>query len=226
MPETRAVCEALTKTYAVAGGAPVTALQELAADFVAGELTVVAGPSGSGKSTLLRLLACLDRPDGGAVRIDGRDTTRMSSAARRRLRRRRIGYLFQQPSANRIDYLTAREHLLLAARLRGTGAADADRLLDAFGLDGRADHRPAQLSGGEQQRLGVAFAGIGDPALLVCDEPTAQLDHVAGARVIDALRRLATAGGCVVVSSHDPAVVERADRVVRVEHGRVVEAAP
>lgn len=222
MPEPRATCSSLTKRYAIAGSAPVTALHDVAAEFLPGEVTVVAGPSGSGKSTLLRLLACLDRPDSGALLVDGRDTTRMSAAARRRLRRRRIGYLFQQPSANLIDYLTAREHLQLAARLRGTGAGDVDRLLDALGLAGRADHRPAQLSGGEQQRLGVAFAGIGDPALLVCDEPTAQLDHVAGGHVVDALRRLADDGGCVVVSSHDPAVVDRADRVVRVEHGRVV----
>lgn len=222
-PEPRASCLGLTKTYAVRAGAAsstVTALADAQATFAPGALTVIAGPSGSGKSTLLRLLACLDRPDSGSVHIDGVETTALPARVRRRLRRERIGYLFQQPSANLVDYLAAGEHLRLAARLRGRGRHDGGRLLDLLGLAARADHRPAQLSGGEQQRLGVAFAALGDPALLLCDEPTAQLDHAAGDLVVEALRRLADAGGCVVVASHDAAVVERADRVVRVEHGR------
>ena len=225
-PEQRASCAGVTKTYAVHAGtasSSVTALAEAQASFVAGALTVIAGPSGSGKSTLLRLLACLDRPDSGSVRIDGVEATALSARSRRRLRRERIGYLFQHPAANLIDYLTAAEHRRLAARLRRRGHNEGPRLLELFGLADRAGHRPVQLSGGEQQRLGVAFAALGDPALLLCDEPTAQLDHAAGDLVVEALRRLADAGGCVVVASHDPALITRADHVLRVEHGRTSE---
>jgi ABC-type lipoprotein export system ATPase subunit len=212
----------VVRTYSGATGG-VRALDGVSAAFEAGLFTVVAGPSGSGKSTLLRVAALLDKPQDGLVGFNGRDVTRASARARRALRRRHIGYMFQQPADNLLDYLEAREHVSLGAKIRSDGEKPADHeTLDFLGLAERVTHRPVQLSGGEQQRLAVAFADAGGPLLLVADEPTAALDHVAGARVLEALVALARRGLTVVASSHDPTVIEAADRVVRIAHGRVV----
>jgi ABC-type lipoprotein export system ATPase subunit len=203
----------------------VRALDGVSAEFPPGTFTVVAGPSGSGKSTLLRVAALLDRPDEGLVGFAGRNVTTASTRARRRLRRRHIGYMFQQPADNLLDYLDAVEHVRLGGRLRtgGDTAADFDGL-ELLGIADRSTHRPAQLSGGEQQRLAFAFAVAGDPRVLIADEPTAALDHVAGARVLEALVTLSRRGLTVVASSHDPAVVRAADRVLRIAHGKVETA--
>jgi ABC-type lipoprotein export system ATPase subunit len=191
-----------------------------------GTLTALVGPSGSGKSTLLRLLGCLDRPDDGRIEIDGTDVARLSRSGRVRMRRRRLGFMYQSPPDNLMGYLTVREHLELGARLRGLRKRDAqvDALLSRLGLAERARHRPAQLSGGEQQRVAIAFAAIGPPALLVADEPTGQLDHTTVDSVLDAFAALAAAGMTVVAATHDPAVARRADRVVQMRDG-VVESA-
>jgi ABC-type lipoprotein export system ATPase subunit len=211
----------VVRTYSGATGG-VRALDGVSARFEAGLFTVVAGPSGSGKSTMLRVAALLDKPQEGLVGFNGRDVTRASARRRRALRRRHIGYMFQQPADNLLDYLDAREHVRLGGRLRSddenAGALDT---LESLGLAERVTHRPVQLSGGEQQRLAFAFAVAGGPQLLVADEPTAALDHVAGARVLEALIALARRGLTVVASSHDPTVIEAADRVVRIAHGRV-----
>src|SRR5690606_17707893 len=140
----------------------------------------------SGKSTLLRLLACVDRPDTGSIRIAGTDVSRLSRAARTRLRRTQIGLLHQSPPANLLEYLTVREHLELGAALRGRSRQDPQipQLLTRLGLADRAGHLPRQLSGGEQQRTGIAFAAVGPPALLVADEPTGQLDHRTAVEVL------------------------------------------
>ncbi len=217
----------VVRTYSGATGG-VRALDGVSARFEAGLLTVVAGPSGSGKSTLLRVAALLDKPQEGLVGFNGRDVTLASARRRRGLRRKHIGYMFQQPADNLLDYLDAREHVRLGDELRlKTGADEKAAALDTLeflGLADRVTHRPAQLSGGEQQRLAFAFAVAGGPHLLVADEPTAALDHVAGARVLLALVALARRGLTVVASSHDPAVIEAADRVVRIAHGRVDSA--
>jgi ABC-type glutathione transport system ATPase component len=200
----------------------VRAIDDVSFVARAGESIGVVGHNGSGKSTLLRVLAMLDRADTGSVRIGALDVTAVAARERRRLRRRHIAYVAQQPADNLIDYLDAAAHIELGTRLRGgDGVGDAD-LLDLVGLGDRRDHRPAQLSGGEQQRLGFAFAVAGGPRLLVADEPTAVLDHVAGRLVIDALGALAERGLTVVASSHDAAVIDRADQVLRLDHGRVV----
>ena len=211
----------VVRSYPSASGRTL-ALDGVDAQFEAGRLTVVAGPSGSGKSTLLRVVALLDGPDAGSIWFGATDTARLDARRRRTIRRREIGYVFQQPADNLLDYLTADEHVQLGARMRGNnpGSSSAADLLDAVGLGHRRAHRPAQLSGGEQQRLGLAFAAAGAPWLLVADEPTAALDHAAGALVVDALVALARRGFTVIASSHDPAVVERADDVVHVVHGR------
>jgi putative ABC transport system ATP-binding protein len=215
------VCDGLVKEYATATGT-VRALKGVDASFPAGRLTAVVGPSGSGKSSLLRILACVDRPTAGSVRVGGADVAALGARGRRRVRRELIGYVFQQPGDNLMPYLTAREQLELAARLRGRARPEEPgRLLATLGLEHRAGHRPEQLSGGEQQRLAFAAAVIGGPALVVADEPTAELDTEAGERLMQAVLGLRAQGVSLVVSSHDPVVTGAVDGVVRLHDGEV-----
>ena len=217
-----AACDQVVKTYRTATES-VTALDGVSVELPRGQVTVVVGPSGSGKSSLLRLLACVDSPDSGSVAVGGQRVDGLGARGRRRLRRRHVSYLFQRPGENLLPYLTATEQVRLAADLRGavvTGA-DVTQLLDRLGLGGRADHRPAQLSGGEQQRLAVACGVVGDPSLVVADEPTAELDTAAAVRVLAAMADLAADGVGFVVSSHDPRVMAVADGFVRLEQGRI-----
>jgi ABC-type lipoprotein export system ATPase subunit len=222
--EAAVVCTQVFRAYHLAAG-EVPALRGVDLALPRGSFTALVGPSGSGKSTLLRLLACVDRADRGAVLIDGTDVTRLSRSGRVRLRRRRIGYLFQSPADNLLEYLTVRQHLELGARLRGLGRRDAGigDLLDRLGLGSRADHLPRQLSGGEQQRTAIGFAALGPPALLVADEPTGQLDHGTVDSVLAAFAALAAIGVAVVAATHDPAVAARADQVIRMRDGRIVD---
>jgi putative ABC transport system ATP-binding protein len=215
--------EGISRAYIV-GNERVPAVSDVTAHFAAGALTVISGPSGSGKSTLLRMLGILDRPDSGGMWLLGQSIAALSTRKRRSIRRSRIGYVFQQPAFNLLSYARADEHVRLGAQLRGRAPNDADDgLLDLIGLAPRRTYRPAQLSGGEQQRLALAFAAAGNPTVLVADEPTASLDSVAGASVIDALRLLAEQGLTVIASSHDPALVQTAHAVVRLADGRRVE---
>jgi ABC-type lipoprotein export system ATPase subunit len=219
------ICAGVTRSYRVSADDTVHALRGVDLRLEPGTVTALIGPSGSGKSTLLRLLACVDRPDAGSILVQGTDTARLSRGRRVRLRRRHLGYMFQAPGDNLLDYLTVRQHLKLAAQMRGvrvrTGEADA--LLDRLGLGGRADNLPRQLSGGEQQRAAIAFAAIGPPALLVADEPTGQLDHDTVGDVLDAFAALAASGVAVVAATHDPVVARRADRIVHMRDGRIEE---
>jgi putative ABC transport system ATP-binding protein len=220
---TSASCRDVGKVYRI-DGVDSTALYSVSKEFPSGALTVVAGPSGSGKSSLLRLLACIDSPDAGEVLIAGQRVDRLRPRARRRLRQRQVAYLFQRPGENLLPYLDAVAQVRLAASLRGapvTAGAALD-LLDRLGLRERADHLPGQLSGGEQQRLAVACGVVGDPALVVADEPTAELDTAAAERVLTAMEDLAAAGVGFVLSSHDPRVMAIADGFVRLDHGRLV----
>jgi putative ABC transport system ATP-binding protein len=218
-------CRDVVRTYRL-DGSTVAALRGVSLDLAPGTVTALVGPSGSGKSTLLRLLACVDRADEGLVQIDGVNVTGLSRAGRVRLRRRRLGFMFQSPADNLLEYLTVRHHLELGAQLRGRPRTDPqiDSLLDRLGIADRADHLPRQLSGGEQQRVAVAFAALGPPALLVADEPTGQLDHHTVDSVLDAFAVLASMGVAVVAATHDPSVAERADRVIRMRDGKVEEA--
>lgn len=229
-----AACSGLVRVYRPAFAGPahrarrpgegaVRALDRLDLTFPAGKVTVVAGPSGSGKSSLLRILACVDRPTAGSVTVGGVEVAGLGARARRRIRRRLVGLVFQDPADNLLAYLTVREHLELAARLRRIPDRQ-DWLLDALELAHRAGHRPPELSGGEQQRLAFAAAVVGGPALVVADEPTAELDHAAANRLLDALARLRDAGTSFVVSSHDPTVMDRADHLVRLDRGRLAAA--
>jgi putative ABC transport system ATP-binding protein len=223
--EIAAACNDLTKVYQVAG-APVTGLDGVDKEFPAGRVTTVVGPSGSGKSSLLRILALVDRPTTGSVRIRREEVGCVGIRGRRLLRRTEIGYLFQDPSANLVGSLDATEQLRFAGRLRGVRVdqAEIDRLLALLGLSHRARHLPVQLSGGEQQRLAVACSVLGRPSIVIADEPTAELDSVSADRVLAAFADLGGEGVAFVVSSHDPRVVERTDHLLRLERGRPVES--
>jgi ABC-type lipoprotein export system ATPase subunit len=214
-------CRDVSKTHLAASG-PVRALTEVSLDVPAGAVTVVVGRSGSGKSTLLRLLACMDRPDDGEVVVDGVDVAVGSERARRRVRRTAVGYVFSRPSDNLLPYLAAIEQVELAAGMRGLPRTAAPDLLGRLGLSARSRSLPVELSGGERQRLAFAAAAVGNPRLLVADEPTAELDSGSVAGLLVVLTELAAAGSGVVVATHDPRLLDVADSVVRLDGGRVV----
>ena len=203
------------------GDQEILALQGVSLTVGRGELVAVIGPSGSGKSTLLACLAGLDEPDGGRVLVEGERLSRRTEPERAALRAGRIGVLFQ--SGNLFDHLTVAQNVVLAQRAAGRPAPTrAAALLDALGLARRADARPGELSGGEAARAGLAVALANDPAVVLADEPTGELDTASEARVLDLLWDRAAAGGAVVVATHSPAVAAAAARTVRLEDGRVL----
>ena len=212
-------CVAVSKVHPSESG-DVIALDRVDLAVPIGALTAIVGPSGSGKSTLLRLLACVDRPTSGEVWIDGARVDGLGTRRRRTVRRRRLGYLFQRPADNLLPDLSVAEHVELAARLRGA-TVDVGALLEVVGLGGRGDHRPAQLSGGEQQRTAVAAAIAGDPAVVVADEPTAALDAANAQQLLDLFAVLASRGTSLVIASHDESVIRRADHVLRLRDGKM-----
>ena len=220
MSELVAEAESVGRTYDVSGRF-VEALVDVSASFHAGRVAAVSGPSGSGKSTLLRILAGLDVPTDGEVTVCGTALSRLGPRARRRLRRSDVAFLYQKPSDNLVSYLTAEQHLRMSAEMRGARDVDARAALDVVGIGHAGRRRPHELSGGEQQRLAVAQAIVVPPRLLLLDEPTAELDHVNGAVIIELLGAAAARGSAVVVSSHDALVVDAADDVVELADGRV-----
>ena len=204
-----------------AGEEETLALQGVSLTVGSGELVAVVCPSGSGKSTLLACLAGLDEPDGGCVLIEGERLSRRPEPERAALRARRVGVLFQ--SGNLLDHLTVAENVVLAQRVAGRpNPARAAGLLEALGLARRAHARPAELSGGETARAGLAVALANDPAVVLADEPTGELDSASEARVLDLLWAHAAAGGAVVVATHSPAVAAAASRTLHLQDGRVV----
>ena len=204
-----------------AGEEETLALQGVSLTVGRGELVAVVGPSGSGKSTLLACLAGLDEPDGGCVLIEGERLSRRPEPERAALRARRVGVLFQ--TGNLLDHLTVAENVVLAQRVAGRpNPARAAGLLEALGLARRAHARPAELSGGETARAGLAVALANDPAVVLADEPTGELDSASEARVLDLLWAHAAAGGAVVVATHSPAVAAAAARTLHLRDGRVV----
>jgi putative ABC transport system ATP-binding protein len=213
-------CDGVSMDYRTASGV-VPALRDVDATFARARFSVVAGASGSGKSSLLRVLAGLARPTAGQVAVDGTDLTRLRAGRLRRLRRSIMGIVLQDPADNLVEYLPAAAQVELAARLRGSGWGEAAGLLDTVGLAPRAGCMPQELSGGEQQRVAFAAAAIGDPSLLLADEPTAELDTIAAEALVEAMRRLIDRGATLVVASHDPGVIDAADHVVTLRDGRV-----
>jgi putative ABC transport system ATP-binding protein len=207
------------------GGLAVRALDWVDLEIAAGELVVVLGPSGSGKTTLLNVIGAIEPPSSGTVIVAGHDLHELDERARTEFRRANLGFVFQ--FFNLIPTLTALENVELIAELAGRGgAASAAALLREVGLVDRVEHFPAQLSGGEQQRVAVARALAGNPTLLLCDEPTGALDLETGRRVLALLREVNRASGrTVVLVTHNSAIARIADRVLRMRSGRIVEDA-
>ena len=219
-------CEALTRTYP-SGGRAITVLRDITFELEAGRVLAITGPSGSGKSTLLGLLAGLDRPTSGRVLLDGRDLGLLSEDQRALMRAETVGFVFQ--SFHLIPTLTARENVQVPLELRGEdGRGRADELLQRVGLGDRGHHYPAQLSGGEQQRVAVARAFANRPKLLFADEPTGNLDAANGHNVVELLVELnRELGTTIVLVTHEPELAARAHRVLRLHDGAVVgDAAP
>jgi putative ABC transport system ATP-binding protein len=215
----------LTRTYEQ-GATKVHALRGIDLDIEPGEFTVLMGPSGSGKTTLLNQIGALDLPDSGSVTIEGRDLAGLSSADLAQLRLERIGFVFQ--AFNLIPVLSAYENAEFVLLLQKVGEAERKQrvmsTLAAMGLSGLEDRRPDQLSGGQQQRVAVARALAGKPALILADEPTANLDSTTGYELIATMKQLNEEQGVTFVfATHDPKVMEHARRIVRLVDGRITE---
>lgn len=211
----------LTRTYGK-GEAAVDALRDVDIEILEGRLTAIMGPSGSGKSTLMHILAGLDQPTAGHVRIDGVDITRLKDKQLTRLRRDKIGFIFQ--SFNLLPTLTADENIVLPLSLARRRADETWRhqVIEAVGLSNRLTHRPSELSGGQQQRVAVARALITRPAVLFADEPTGNLDSRSGNEVLRLLRRSVDEfGQTVIMVTHDASAASIADRVVFLKDGRI-----
>jgi putative ABC transport system ATP-binding protein len=216
--------EHVSKTYHT-GVVETRVLRDVSLDIAPGEFTALVGPSGSGKTTLLQLIGCLDQPDEGTITFEGRDVTRLSADQRADLRRERIGFVFQFFAL--VPVLTAYENVELPLLLNGVKAnerrARVLELLEAVGLAHRADHRPSQMSGGQQQRVAIARALATRPALVLADEPTANLDTANGQQVMEIMQRLnRETGTAFVFSTHDPRVIAFARRVVTLRDGQIV----
>ncbi|HET6172041.1 MAG TPA: ABC transporter ATP-binding protein [Gaiellales bacterium] len=212
----------LKKTFG-SGDAAVEALRGVDVTFPRGQFAAVMGPSGSGKSTLMHLLAGLDVPTDGTVEIDGRDITAMGDAELTRLRRDRIGFVFQ--FFNLLPMLTAEQNVELPLKLAGRKPEQGwvQRLLASVGLADRSTHKPSELSGGQQQRVAVARALVNKPAVVFADEPTGNLDSKTSAEILDLMRRSTTEfGQTIVIVTHDARAASIADRVVFLSDGQIV----
>ena len=209
------------------GDQQVHALREVSLRLAAGEYVSVMGPSGSGKSTLLHVLGLLDRADSGVYRLDGQDVTGLDDDALARVRRERIGFVFQ--FFHLVPRLTAAENVELPMTLAGRDPAErrarVREALTAYGLEDRAGHRPDQLSGGQRQRVAIARATVMGPGVLLADEPTGNLDRAAGQEVVRLLEEQVARGVTLVLVTHDPELGQRAPRRVRMVDGRVAEDA-
>lgn len=219
------VCDNLVKIYRV-GDHDVVALQGLDLVVGAGEMLGIVGVSGSGKSSLLNVLGGLDRPTAGRVRVAGNDLLKLSGPALDRYRLHQVGFVWQQASRNLVPYLNALQNVALPLVLAGVvGRAQGRRareLLAAVEMDHRAGNRLDALSGGEQQRVAIAVALANEPALLLADEPTGEVDETTADHIYDILRRLNRERGLtVIVVSHDPALAQRVERVVNIRDGKI-----
>ncbi|MFA6309868.1 MAG: ABC transporter ATP-binding protein [Sterolibacterium sp.] len=203
------------------GDSEVHALRHLDVSIAAGEYVAVMGPSGSGKSTFLNLVGLLDRPDAGIYRLEGRDVTTLSAEEQARVRSERIGFVFQ--SFHLVPRLTAAENIALPMTLSGIAPSERERrvnqALKDYGLEDRAHHRPDQLSGGQRQRVAIARATVMQPAVILADEPTGNLDRATGEEVMRLLEGLNSRGVTLIVVTHDPHLGSRAGRQLLMEDG-------
>src|SRR5512135_2531300 len=214
--------ENLTRTYRL-GATEVRALRGVSMQVASGEFVALMGPSGSGKSTMMHMLGCLDTPTAGRYVLEGRDVSQLTVRERALMRNRRIGFIFQ--TFNLLPRLSALDNVLLPLLYRGR-AVDAERrayeALRRVGLEPRAQHRPMELSGGERQRVAIARALITDPALILADEPTGNLDSQTGQEIMQLLNELSAAGRTIIIVTHDATVATYAQRVVHLRDGQIV----
>jgi putative ABC transport system ATP-binding protein len=213
----------LTKVYGE-GEAQLVALAGVSVAFARGRMTAIMGPSGSGKSTLMHCMAALDSPTSGRIVIDGVDIGSLKDRALTRLRRERLGFVFQ--AYNLVPTLSARENITLPLDIAGRKVDQAwfDTVIDTVGLRDRLSHRPSELSGGQQQRVACARALVSRPAIVFADEPTGNLDSSASAEILGFLRRSVTDyGQSIVMVTHDPTAAAYADRVLFLADGRIVD---
>ncbi len=210
------------KVYGSGEGA-VAALRGIDLDIEDSEFLAIMGPSGSGKTTLLDLLGLLARPTRGSLRLFGEDVTEIPDSRSTEIRRNTIGFVFQ--TFNLVPWLSALDNVELALAIggyRGDRRERARRLLESVGLGGRLNHRPSQMSGGEQQRVAIARALANDPRIILADEPTGNLDSESGRKIVGLLRDLSRSGRCVVMVTHDEEMAALADRIVRLRDGVIV----
>ncbi len=214
----------IAKSYEV-GGQPIYALRDTSEHIQVGEYVAIVGPSGSGKSTLLNIIGCLLRPSEGVYRFDGKDISQLDDHALSHLRQHQIGFIFQ--SFHLVPRLTALGNVALPMVFAGIPSAErqsrAKEALGSVGLSDRAHHRPNQLSVGQRQRVVIARAIIMQPALLLADEPTGNLDTHSGKQIMDLLESLNAKGLTMIVVTHDPQVARRANRIIVLADGQIVK---
>ncbi|HSL40603.1 MAG TPA: ABC transporter ATP-binding protein [Desulforhopalus sp.] len=212
----------ITRIFTV-GGQEVRAIDHVSLTIASGEYLSIMGPSGSGKSTLLNIIGLLDTPDQGNYLLEGRDVTGLEEQQLAAIRSRQIGFIFQ--FFHLIPRLSARQNIELPLMLAGVDGRERHRrsslLIDQFGLATRGHHRPEELSGGQRQRVAIARAVINQPAVLLADEPTGNLDRRSGAEIVALLEQLNATGQTLLVVTHDPEIGERARRRIRVVDGRL-----
>ena len=218
-------CRGVTKTYG-AGDAKVLALRGIDLDVRCGELLMVVGPSGCGKTTLISVIAGILDQDSGQCEVLGRDLKDMDQRARARFRGLSIGFVFQLfnllPALNAVENVSV--PLLINGAARKNAEARAKDVLEAVSLGSRLDALPGKLSGGQQQRVAIARALVHGPTLIVCDEPTSNLDHVTGRSMMELLRDVAKSPDrALIVVTHDPRIFEFADRIARMDDGKIIE---
>ncbi len=206
------------------GDQEVAALRDINLELAAGEYVSIMGPSGSGKSTLLNLIGLLDRPSSGVYRLDGQDVTTLNDEQQARVRREKIGFVFQ--FFHLVPRLSAAMNIELPMILAGVPAQERKErvaaLLKSYGLTERADHRPDQLSGGQRQRVAIARATSMNPVVLLADEPTGNLDQTTGKEVMNLLEQLVMRGVALILVTHDPALGQRASRQLHMVDGQIV----
>jgi putative ABC transport system ATP-binding protein len=212
----------ISRTYAL-DHIRVDALQDVSLDIGEGEFVAIVGPSGSGKSTMMNIIGCLDRPTAGVYRLAGTDVDTLGDDGLARLRSRTIGFVFQ--SYNLLPRTSALDNVATPLLYQGVGrrerVARATAALERLGLADRLDHEPTELSGGQQQRVAVARAIVTDPALILADEPTGNLDSASGRDVLALLRELHAGGRTIVLITHDPEVAAAAERQVHIRDGMI-----
>lgn len=214
----------IRRTFVV-GDQEVRALRDVDLAIGRGEYVSIMGPSGSGKSTLLNVIGLLDRPDAGTYLLEGGDVTALDDAAQARVRRERIGFVFQ--FFHLVSYLTAEENVELPLVLAGVAPAERRERVAAslrdMGIANRAHHRPDQLSGGQRQRVAVARAIVNDPAIILADEPTGNLDSKTGREIMELFHGLHREGRTLILVTHEPEIAQECERIIQIRDGKIVQ---